>query len=535
MESLTCDWGSASFLIFSANVPEFIYYSHLLPLIASLILGLVVFINNPKGLLNRILFFITVMFACWTYFDLILWASPSPEYVIFFWASIVPVEMLMYAASFYLVSVFANNQQDISLKEKVFVAVSFIPIVLLLHTSLNVQGLAPSCDQGAIEGPLIQYMYAVEVVFILSIVFILGRSWKRIKDKNQRAQVLSVGLGTLIFLIAFTVGNVVLVFSINPAYEQYKLFGMPVFVAFIAYSILKFKSFNVKLITAQVLSVTLSVLILSLIFIENLFIIHVVTGITFCVVSVLGYILVRGVKKEINLRESLQVSNDNQSNLIYVMNHQIKGRLGNIKNVFAEILGGDYGTVPQDARPLLQKGLDEIETGIGYVQNILKGASAANSNLIFKMEPMDFAELVSDSVSSLRKLAESKNLNLHYSSIPGIYTMKGDKVQLGEAIHNLIDNSINYTLEGSVDISIESTKKEVVFKIKDTGIGLSDKDKSSLFKTGGRGEESLSYNVNSTGYGLVFVKSVAEAHKGSVLALSEGRGYGSTFIVYLPR
>ncbi len=535
MENLSCDWGSAFFLIFSSNVPEFIYYSHFLPLVSSLILGFVVFINNPRGLTNRILFFITLMFACWTYFDLVLWASPSPEYVIFFWASIVPVEMLMYTASFYLVSVFANNQNDISFKEKVFIACAFVPIVLLMHTPLNVQGLAPSCDQGAIEGPLIQYMYAVEVVFIVAILYILFRSFKNSIDRTQRAQVLGIGLGTVIFLTAFTLGNVILIFSINPAYEQYKLFGMPVFVAFVAYSILRFKSFNVKLITAQVLSVTLSVLILSLVFIENLNVIHIVTGITFCVVSILGYVLVRGVKKEIALRESLELSNTNQTNLIYVMNHQIKGRLGNIKNVFAEILGGDYGAVPQDARPLLQKGLDEIETGIGYVQNILKGASAANSGLQYKMESIDFSEVVTDAVSSLRAKALSKGLNLHYTTVPGIYTIQGDKVQLGEALHNLIDNSINYTLEGSIDISIESTKKEVVFKIKDTGIGLSEKDKSSLFKTGGRGEESLSYNVNSTGYGLVFVKSVAEAHKGSVLALSEGRGHGSTFIIHLPR
>ena len=81
-----CEWDSAYLLIFSENVGPFIYYSHLLPLILSLVLGLFVLINNPKALVNRILFCVTIFFSLWVYFDLILWASPSPELVMFFWS-----------------------------------------------------------------------------------------------------------------------------------------------------------------------------------------------------------------------------------------------------------------------------------------------------------------------------------------------------------------------------------------------------------------------------------------------------------------
>jgi signal transduction histidine kinase len=102
-------------------------------------------------------------------------------------------------------------------------------------------------------------------------------------------------------------------------------------------------------------------------------------------------------------------------------------------------------------------------------------------------------------------------------------------------------NSTGYGLvfvKGVVNAPVSSlSNKSSVYRleIEDTGVGLSSEDKSKLFKSGGRGEDSLKINVNSTGYGLVFVKGVVNAHGGRVWAESEGRGKGSTFVIELPK
>ena len=62
---------------------------------------------------------------------------------------------------------------------------------------------------------------------------------------------------------------------------------------------------------------------------------------------------------------------------------------------------------------------------------------------------------------------------------------------------------------------------------------ISDKDKEKLFTEGGKGEESLKVNTNSTGYGLYIVKKIVETHKGKIWAESAGRGHGSKFLVEL--
>ncbi|MEK7194146.1 MAG: HAMP domain-containing sensor histidine kinase, partial [Patescibacteria group bacterium] len=106
--------------------------------------------------------------------------------------------------------------------------------------------------------------------------------------------------------------------------------------------------------------------------------------------------------------------------------------------------------------------------------------------------------------------------------------------QLREAVKNLINNSINYTEKGGIKVDIVRKGNKVLLSVKDTGIGLGKDDKARLFQSGGRGKDSLKYNINSTGYGLAFVKGVVEAHKGRVWAESAGLGKGSHFYIELP-
>ena len=235
------------------------------------------------------------------------------------------------------------------------------------------------------------------------------------------------------------------------------------------------------------------------------------------------------------LTKQLKLTNEQQANLMHFMNHQIKGRLGNAKNVFAELLTSDYGVMPEDAKPLLQKGLEETDIGINYVTSILQGASAESGKLPYDMKPIDFKNVVEMVLEKQKGYAQTKGLEFHVHIDAGDYHIVGDALQLREAIKNLVDNSINYTPKGSVEVTLTQQGNIIRFVVKDNGVGISPEDRPKLFKSGGRGAESLKVNVNATGYGLVFVKGVIEAHKGKVWVESEGKGKGSTFFVELPK
>jgi signal transduction histidine kinase len=80
-------------------------------------------------------------------------------------------------------------------------------------------------------------------------------------------------------------------------------------------------------------------------------------------------------------------------------------------------------------------------------------------------------------------------------------------------------------------VSLEKKDGKILFSVKDTGIGLTPEDKKNLFTEGGRGKDSVKFNVDSTGYGLYSVKLIVEAHGARVWAESEGAGKGSEFFV----
>ena len=233
------------------------------------------------------------------------------------------------------------------------------------------------------------------------------------------------------------------------------------------------------------------------------------------------------------VNKDLQVANEGQENLIHIMNHQIRGYLSKGRNIFSELLTEPEYKLAGEAKPLVDEGLRSLTEGVGFVQQILKGSSAESGKLIYNMESVELRSIVSTSKDELVESAQKKGLTLNFQADQEEYKITGDKIQLKEAVTNLISNSINYTEKGSIDVSLTKKADKVLLTVKDTGIGISKEDMPRLFQKGGRGRDSLKHNVNSTGYGLAFAKAVVEAHKGRIWVESLGTGKGSTFFIEL--
>lgn len=541
-ESLACEWNATQFLIISENVGSLIYYSHLLPLAASLLMGFFVLFATRRTIVHWVVFCITLFFSTWVYFDLILWASPSPEYVMFFWSSIVPFEMLIYASCLYLVYLFANDQRDISLARKIAIVLPFIPIIAFTHTGYNVLGLSPDCDEGAIEGPLIQYMYVIEVIYILWAAIIAAHGYFTIRDEERKKQLRTISLGVVIFLLSFTAGNLTLIFSVGPLYEQYKLFGMPIFVAFLTYCAIRFRTFNVKILLAQALVIAVALLVFSILFIRTVENVRIVTAATFVLVIALGYILVRNVRREIEQREliekqekELENANHQQESLLHFISHEIKGYLTSGQNAFAGIIEGDYGTPSPQIRTLSQDALSKMRQGVETVMGILEASNLKKGTVMYKHIAFDLKKAVQDSVEAMRPVAASRGLTLELTvDSTKEYNLVGDRDKLMQhVLRNLIDNAIRYTQKGSIHVTL--TRGDAIrFSVKDTGVGITAEDMTHLFTEGGHGKDSIKINVDSTGYGLFIAKEVTQVHGGKIWAESAGEGKGSEFIVELP-
>lgn len=531
-----CGWDSARYLVVSDNVfGQLIYYSHLLPLVGSLLLVFFILIKNRQSIAVKWLFSTVVLLSIWLFSDLVLWATEKPTYTMFFWSVVNMVEPMIYAGMLFFTYSLLKGV-DISYKSKIITFILLLPTVLLASTSLNLQVYDLSnCYREALEGPLTYYGYIIELIFTIWIVVLGLVHIFKSKEIEEKWKTLMIVAGVSFFLLSFAMGNVIGSLLVDWVLGQYGLFGIPVFLGVLVYIIVRFKAFDIKLIAAQALITTVWLLVFAILFVRQIENVRLIVSVTLLLMMFLGFQLVRSVKREVSLRESLQVANQGQASLIHFMNHQIKGRFGNIKNIFAELAEGDYGAMPAETIPLLKKGLDEANVGVNYVQGILNGASAERGTISYNMTDVDFKSIIENAYNKQKEHAEKKGLQFTLDVKNGMYQTKGDMLQLGETVRNLFDNSINYTLAGSVNATLEIIGNIIRLSVKDTGVGLTDDDKAKLFKAGGRGADSLKVNVNATGYGLVFVKGVIEAHKGRAWAESAGRNQGSIFYIEIPK
>ncbi len=232
--------------------------------------------------------------------------------------------------------------------------------------------------------------------------------------------------------------------------------------------------------------------------------------------------------------ESLRNLLRQRESLVHLVTHKVKGSFTRSKYIFAEMLEGTFGDLSPMLKDMAAKGLDSDVQGIETVDLVLNAANLQTGTVKYDMKPIDFKEIVNQQATDFRKPAETKGLTFKVEIAEDNYATSGDAFWLKEVVHNLIDNSIKYTLKGDVKINLKKTDNKIIFSVKDSGVGITDEDKQNLFKEGGRGKDSVKVNVDSTGYGLYTVKLIMEAHKGRVWAESEGQDKGSTFFLELP-
>ncbi len=503
---------------------------------ASIGFGLFLYSSNRESTVNKTWFVVSIFVGLW---GLSLYGVTSTQSMVVAerWQYLLDISALLIPVTYFSFVCQLLNVKNINW---------FKRLILYSGALIAVFSVTPYFKLGVIQkygfywiNP--GYYYAVFPLFfggaaLISIIFlVLG--YRSSTDSLFRAQIRNTILAGVIGFGGGMTNFFPQVINIYPFGNYFVL----LYVFFMSYGVLRYKLLSKKIISAQLVSGAIVLVFLFNLLQPDSLLNWAIKFLLFVLVLIFSILLVKGVYNEIKQKEEigklasdLQKANQGQSSLIHFMNHQVKGRFGNAKNIFAELMTDDYGVMPEGALPLLQKGLEETTKGVDYVQSILRGASAENGTLPYEMADMNFKELVESIFAKQKEYAEKKGLKISINIGSGNYLMIGDETQLGEAVKNLIDNAVNYTVEGSIDVSLKVSDK-ITLTIKDTGVGISAEDKTKLFKSGGRGAESLKINVNSTGYGLAFVKGVVEAHKGRVWAESEGVGKGSTFIVELPK
>lgn len=553
-----CQWDKPIALIFSDNVfGNLVYYSHLTSLILAFFVGFLLFINNKKSLLNRALFVITIFFSLWSFCDLILWATDKPQFTMFFWSLVILFEHCIYIAAAYFLYVFINKK-DASLKIKYFFLSLLIPTLVLLPTTYALTAFDfTNCDREAVEGLLVYYGYALEVLCVVGIFLYGSSSIRRTKDSSVKKQILLVTIGLVLFLFSFAFGNIVGSLNIDWTLGQYGLFGLPVFIGFLAYLVSKYHAFNTKVFTAQLTSLISVILVFSLLFIREIDHIKIIVIPTVVILSGLSLALIRSVKREIRQREyleelrinlektNLQLGDANEklkgldklkNEFLSLASHQLRSPLTAIKGYASMLTEGSFGSLEGKQDEAVKRIYASAQGLVNVVEDLLNVSKIEQGGMKYEFMPTDLNGLVTQLVEEMKIPAENKQLEFS-ADIPAYdkLMVNADPVKLKQVFLNLVDNSIKYTQTGFVHIKLirDEESGTITFSVSDSGVGVSPETKAKLFEKFSRGEGGK-LNTGGSGLGLYLAREIARAHKGDVVIDSEGLGKGSTFSVTLP-
>jgi len=364
------------------------------------------------------------------------------------------------------------------------------------------------------------------------------------RDTENHTSMVLVATGMTLTAICILIFNVLLPVTFrNAEFIPFAaLFFLPM-IGLISYAISRHHLFNIKVGTAGTLVFVLAIANLGQISLTD-----DPTAITFGIMTLIlvliaGMQLIRSILKEIHLRETIEqqkkdldVANAQQVALLHFISHEVKGTLNKAQGIFAGLIDGDYGPLSDGVRDIATQSLQEVRAGIAMVMDVLDASNLKRGTMSFEKKRFDVRVAVEKVIDSAKPLAQKKGLHLEFVIPPaGALEIEGDETKLSRHVfRNLIENAIYYTQRGFVRISLSRIGNVVRFSVEDSGIGITPEDMARLFTEGGRGTDSLKFNVNSTGYGLFIAKSIVNAHRGTIKAESAGAGKGSRFIVELP-
>ncbi|MFA5207620.1 MAG: ATP-binding protein [Candidatus Paceibacterota bacterium] len=226
-----------------------------------------------------------------------------------------------------------------------------------------------------------------------------------------------------------------------------------------------------------------------------------------------------------------------KTEFVSIAAHQLRTPLSAIKWTLRMVLDGDTGTVSPEQRELLEKTYVSNERMINLINDLLNVSRIEEGRFLYKQEPASLEEIVSTVIDSSQELLKMKKMALSFERPKEILpTLSVDREKIELAVQNLLENAVKYTPEGGkITVSLEKDSHDVIFKIKDTGVGIPAAQHERIFTKFFRGDNVIRMETEGSGLGLYTTRNIIEAHKGKIWFDSkEGAGTTFTFTIPIP-
>ncbi|MDD5551635.1 MAG: ATP-binding protein [Candidatus Pacebacteria bacterium] len=523
-----------------------IWATFFIVLIINFVLAFIVFWTNKKKRVNQV-FALTVLF-------IVAWiiSNFAADHVKNYPHTLIATKLTFTTTGLFALGlliftmIFPRQEKKMSLKKKLLIILPALFVVVLTFTDLIVKDIAMKKNVGVdlVFGNFVIVFALYFLAYIIMAFAILVRKYIRLKGiERLQLKYLAIGLIVAGTLATFTNFLIPLFFG---AFEpsQFGPYFTLFFVGFTAFAIISKKLFGIRVVLTELFVGLIGLILLFQAIVAPSMAMRILNSGLFLFYCFFGYLLIRSVLREIELKEQLEAANkelkrldEAKTEFLSIASHQLRTPLTAIKGYVAMVQEGIYGDISDKVRVTLDKVNDSSERLIRLVNSLLDISRLEMGRMEFEFKETQLEDLIQSIVDELYVRASKKKLKLIYKEPEkdlSKITIDPQKIRL--VVLNLIDNAIKYTDHGNVEVKVEEkngTQKRILITVSDTGMGISKKDMSQLFKIYRRGTGVRLFPEGS-GVGLYVAKKLVEAHKGKIWAKSEGRGKGSLFYVELP-
>lgn len=219
---------------------------------------------------------------------------------------------------------------------------------------------------------------------------------------------------------------------------------------------------------------------------------------------------------------------------VSMASHQLRTPLTSVKGYISMVLDGDAGQVSSSQRQLLDEAFNSSERMVRLINDFLNVSRIQTGKFIIDKHPIDMSQLIEQEIDSLQSSAIVHNMKFIYNPPKNFPMVDIDEGKIRQVVMNFADNAIYYSNDNSdININLSVDSDNIVFTIKDTGIGVPAAEQDELFTKFYRASNAKKQRPDGTGVGLYLAKKIINAHKGKVI-FESAQDKGSTFGFSIP-